>query len=180
MKVQNISQSVNAHASLLLRPGTVPGVSMKDPKTQEERQEILDALSPAAKEKLAALGVELPTDLVSVSLNLGSMMFDTLYSHKFPPGAPLRRAIFEKTKQDFALKLSSPEFELTDEEVKSLETILGTDELWDKVQLSVHTGGPDAASKIHYSFGSGIAANFNLVLGACIEAFRGKPLTDKF
>lgn len=164
MNVKNVNQTIPAQAILLLPPGLIPP---EFAKSGDERD-----LGPEAKAALLGLGAKLPTDLVPVTLSLGTLLFDIYYSAQTAPDAPLRKALFEKNRQDFAVRLSGDSFELSDQEIEDIELVLDEDDKWRKVGITIYTGGPTEATKKYYTFGHGIAGNFNNVMKACIEIFQ--------
>ena len=178
MKLKNISQSVSAQAALLLPPGAVTPDQINAP-APEDVEAARAQLSPETKKALDLLGVQLPSDLLPVTLTLGSLLFDIHYADSTPPEAPLRRALYERARLDFAGRLNQDSFELTADEAKKIEQVLSDDAAWEKVRVTVHAGGPDEETKKYFTFPSGIALNFNLVLGACVEAYQPAKVEAK-
>lgn len=177
--IQNITQTLKAQASLFLS-ASIPGDFLKNPPTtKEERAALRAKLPPSVLDQLAKLGVELPTDLVDVNLELGSLIFDIVYSRQTPPEAPLRKALFEREKQDLAANLNRDYFILPPASLQELKTILSDEELWKKVKVSVYTGDPANPNKNYFTFSYLIANNFNKVMEACVDIClppRPKPI----
>lgn len=169
MKVENLTQTLKAQASIFLSVSVTGDLLKAVPETEEQRAEIIEKLPPVVKEQLAKVGAEIPTDLVDLSLDLGSFIFDVYYSNQQTPEAPLRKALFEREKQDLALKLSQKSFVLPEPVVSELTNVLSDDNLWKKVKISVYTGDPKGSNKNHYNFSHLIINNFGKVLEACLK-----------
>jgi len=169
LMIKNITQSLKAQASLFLS-ASIPGDLLKNPpSTKEERAALRSKLPNSILDQLGKLGVELPTDLVDVNLELGSFIFDIVYSRQTPPEAPLRKALFEREKQDLAANLNRDSFMLPAPSLQELKTILSDEELWKKVKVSVYTGDPANPNKNYFTFSYLIANNFNKIMEAAVD-----------
>ena len=107
----------------------------------QAKKEFFSSLSVESKTQFKTLGIELPTDQVSLTLTLGSFVYDVIVPSIPKPSAPLRVAAYTKYLGDLAYKLTQEEFELTQEEFDSLLKVLDDDSLWSQVKIEADLSG---------------------------------------
>lgn len=96
-------------------------------------------LDPDRLAKYKSLGVELPSDLIKVTMTLGSLVFDLFQVTMKPPTAPLAAALFSRRVQSLAARLQKDEFELADDLLDQVRPALEDEKLWATTNLTIYT-----------------------------------------
>jgi hypothetical protein len=104
------------------------------------KKEILDTCPANVLESLKNNGVEEPWATIDATTSLSQVVFDIFLKNVVPPVSPLKKKIFEKKIQDFAMTLDGDEIELPEEVSEILKKVLNDDELWTQQQFFVDIG----------------------------------------
>ena len=133
---------------------------------EQAKKEFFSSLSVESKTQFKTLGIELPTDQVSLTLTLGSFVYDVIVPSIPKPSAPLRVAAYTKYLGDLAQKLMQEEFELTQEELDSLRKVLDDETLWSQVKVEA-----DFNSTLSIPLSQNGIQMFDQVIKASIKLF---------
>lgn len=172
-KIKNTSQSILVSATEFVSDTWKNEKSveaLEKVKTAEDveqaKKEFFSSLSVESKTQFKTLGIELPTDQVSLTLTLGSFVYDVIVPSIPKPSAPLRVAAYTKYLGDLAQKLMQEEFELTKEELDSLRKVLDDETLWSQVKVEA-----DFNSTLSIPLSQNGIQMFDQVIKASIKLF---------
>jgi hypothetical protein len=141
---------------------------------EEAKKEFFSCLSVESKTQFKTLGIELPTDQVTLTLTLGSFVYDIIVPSIPKPSAPLRVAAYTKYLGDLAHKLMQEEFELTQEELDSVRKVLDDETLWSQVKIEA-----DLSSSLSIPLSQNGIQIFDQVLKASIKLFEEEKEEEK-
>ena len=182
--VENIKQTILIPAAGLISDAwrnekTLAALDVVNAASQENleqaRKDFFENLSVENKVRFKSVGIEVPTDLIKLSLTLGSFVYDILVPSIPKPTAPLRLAAYKKHLGDLAQQLLQPEFTLTAEELESLRTVLDDDALWLKVRVEADVGDSNLSLPLTQE---GLTA-FDQVIQAAINLFEPEKTAEK-
>lgn len=164
-RLENESDDDYAKRSAELREKMAEATTNKT----EDVSELQAALSPKALADYLALGARLPSDMITVEMSVGSLVFDLYQSTAVPPKAPLAVALFSKRVQKMATDSQKEEFELDDSLLAQLRKPLEDETLWNTLDLTLTT--TVAGQKVFFRVNHNAAMYFPKVLEAALTLF---------
>lgn len=142
-------------------------------KLEEYKANLVKETPEWVTEECAKFGVESPSDVVTLHVDLGSVLYD-LCSLAVPvPAAPLAQALRQKKLMDYASELSKDEFTIIEEYHGLVEAMLMDDEAWGKCSFAAWAETEKGKSSL--VMGSNGLLNFRKVTAALLAAFLPEP-----
>lgn len=135
----------------------------------EDVTALQSSLNPKVLSECLALGARLPTDMVEVTMSVGSLIFDLYQSTAVQPTAPLAVALFSKRLQNLASSVLQDEFELEDRLLPQLRKPLEDESLWNVLDLTLST--EVNGQKVFLRVNHNAAMYFPKVLEAALSIF---------
>ena len=189
--IANLTETIKVPASFLVDMKAVSDEVKKDlsafiqlPETDEnkasERTRIVALISPKVSGQLAAIGAQLPTDVIDLSMKLGDFLYSMYQSHVRPAQAPLALKRHEKRLMELAEILSLDEFNVPPSIKEAIEPILMDESKWKETNFQAFVMVVDQEGKPQPNY-IGLtamgAAFFSKILSAVVEVFEPAPKT---
>jgi hypothetical protein len=106
-------------------------------KGDTEAKASLDAQTdPKVLKELAFFGCLSLVDIVSISANLGTMLFDVYMSNTPEPQSPLSKLVYQKRNAELAEMLDKEEIEVPDFAKKTIQKTMLDDTAWSKTTFN--------------------------------------------
>jgi hypothetical protein len=157
-------------AGLLARALVVEALQAKGKDDEaDKRAAAVAAMPESAKKELVDLGVELPTDTVTLHLDLGDLLMCAYYSKVVMPAAPVAKARVQMRLQRLAAESQKDDFELDAESLATIDGVISDDDLWKDLQVETYVFKGE--EKITRICNSQVVSLFPEVLTALVEAF---------
>jgi hypothetical protein len=126
-------------AALFARAKVIEAFQAQGSESEVFKRKIaMDALPESAKAELAELGVELPTDIVELHLDLGDLLMCAYYSQVVLPTAPIAKARMQMRVQRLAADSQKDEFTMDNEAMACIDAVMSDDKLWENMQVETY------------------------------------------
>lgn len=154
--VENVEQTLTVPASFFLNEipepnrvaiGTYLTAVSSDEKQSEDVMEslkvaMMEGLQDESVKMLESLGAKLPSDMIDITMSLGSLLFDLWIESSEKPSAPIKVALYNKKNMEYAALLSAKgdDFAIPKDVLAAAKVVASDDEAWAKSQAMITIG----------------------------------------
>lgn len=176
--VQNISETIKVPASFLVdglkelsedvKKRLLAYAAMKDGDDKAKEGSLLvEALPEKMKKELESIGAKLPTEVVSLTMKLGDMLFNLYAFNVKPVQAPLAIKRHERILLELSELFSREDLDIPGYVVRALQPIMTDPDKWNSSQFSAFVMIADQPKYIGLTAMG--ASCFNTLLNAAVE-----------